>query len=146
MLDHNEADTSKWSYYDEYLKSATIKKARLSNKNFDDLIVEKIKSGEIARAVDVRDRPPVISSAPKTLQKFSKSDYDFEDAYEHAVESGADNAPYKKLQKFRAWLAQPDVIESLCHYQGEPRQKIEFELDKLNKRIPAVIAKLKAKP
>ncbi len=145
MLDHGEADTARWSYYDEYLKNAAIRKARLKQAGFDDLVVEKIKSGEIARAVDVRDRLPVICSAPKSLQKFATRAYDFEDAHEHAVEAGADSAPYKKLAKFRQWLAKADVEAALSRAQGETRKKIEFELDKLAGRVDAVRAKLKPK-
>ena len=58
MLDHHETDTARWSYYDEYLKSRPIRKARLNQSSFDALVVEKVKSGEIARAVDIRDRLP----------------------------------------------------------------------------------------
>ena len=39
MIDHGEVDTARWSYYDEYLKSTKIKKARLTHKGFDDLVV-----------------------------------------------------------------------------------------------------------
>jgi hypothetical protein len=145
MLDHAEADTARWSYYDEYLKSSAIRKARLSQPGFDGLVVEKIKSGEIARAVDVRDRLPVICSAPKTLVKFATKAYGFEDAHEHAVEAGADNAPYKKLAKFRQWLARPEVEAMLSRAQGETRKKIEFELAKLVGRVEAVRNKLKTK-
>lgn len=143
MLDHGEADTARWSYYDEYLKSSTIRKARLGHTGFDALVVEKVKSGEIARAVDVRDRLPVICAAPKALQKFVTSAYDFEDAHEHAVEAGADSAPYKKLAKFRQWLARPEVEATLSRAQGETRKKIQFELDKLAGRVEAVRGKLK---
>ena len=145
MLDHGEADTARWSYYDEYLKSSTIRKARLGQPNFDVLVVEKIKSGDIPRAVDVRDRLPVICSAPKILRKFANGAYDFEDAHEHAVETGADSAPYKKLARFRQWLARPEVVASLGQAQGETRKKIEFELDKLAGRAEAVLGKLKTK-
>ena len=145
MLDHGEADTARWSYYDEYLKSAPIKKARLGQKGFDALVVSKIKSGEIARAVDVRDRLPVICSAPKSLQKFAISGYDFQNAHEHAVEAGADSSPYKKLAKFRQWLARPEVETALGKAQGETRKKIQFELDKLHGRVGAVSAKLRQK-
>ena len=145
MLDHGEADTARWSYYDEFLKSAIIRKARLAHSNFDDLVVEKIKGGEIARAVDVRDRLPVLCSAPKSLQRFATRSHDFEDAHEHAVEAGADSTPYKKLAKFRQWLAKVEVEAALGHAQGETRKKIQFELDKLATRVDAVRSKLKAK-
>jgi hypothetical protein len=145
MRDHGEADTARWSYYDEYLKSTTIRRARLSQAGFDKLVVEKVKSGEIARAVDVRDRLPVICSAPKSLQKFVTRSYDFDGAHEHAVEGGADSTPYKKLAKFRQWLAKPEVEAGLGRAQGETRQKIQFELDKLAGRIEAVRSKFKQK-
>lgn len=146
MLDHGEADTARWSYYDEYLKSTAVRKARLGQPGFDGLVVEKIKSGEIARAVDVRDRLPVICSAPKALQKFATRHLDFEDAHEHAVEAGADSTPYKKLAKFRQWLANPEVEAALSRTHGETRKKIQFELDKLVSRVEAVRSKVKSKP
>lgn len=145
MLNHNEADTARWSYYDEYLKNAAIRKARLKQPGFDALVVGKIKSEEIGRAVDVRDRLPVICSAPKSLQKFVASGYSFEDAHEHAVEAGADNTPYRKLARFRQWLAKPEVEAALSRVQGETRKKIEFELDKLAGRVNAVRGKFKSK-
>jgi hypothetical protein len=144
MIDHGEADTARWSYYDEYLKSSAVRKARLAKPGFDDLVVEKIKSGEIARAVDVRDRLPVICSAQKTLVKFATRGFDFEDAHEHAVEAGADSAPYKKLAKFRQWLVKPEVEAALSRAQGETRKKIRFELDKLSGRVEAVRSKLRS--
>lgn len=145
MLDHSESDTSRWSYYDEYLKSRIIRKARLSHPKFDELIVKKIQSGEIARAVDVRDRLPVICSAPKVLKKFANKGCDFENAHEQAVDVGADSTPYKKLHAFRMWLVKPEIAKMLASTQGETRKKIEFELDKIGVRIKSVRGKLKDK-
>ena len=145
MLDHKESDTARWSYYDEYLKSRIIRKARLGQPDFDSLIVEKIKSGEIAKAVDVRDRLPVICSAPKVLKKFAKKVYDFEDAHEQAVDAGADSAPYRRLVTFRQWIAKPEVARTLARTQGQTKKKIEFELDKLARRIDVVRGKLSPK-
>ena len=145
MLNHHETDTARWSYYDEYLKSRPIRKARLGQPGFDALVVEKVKSGEVARAVDIRDRLPVICSAPRVLKKFSNKAYDFEDAYEQAVAAGADSTPYKKLATFRQWLAKPEVAKALERTQGETRRKIEYELDKLAGRVEAMRGKLKPK-
>ena len=145
MLDHHETDTARWSYYDEYLKSRLIRKARLGQPGFDALVVEKVKAGEVARAVDIRDRLPVICSAPKALKKFANRAYDFEDAYEQAVDAGADSTPYKKLAAFRQWLAKPAVATALGRTQGETRKKIEYELDKLAGRVKVVLGKLKPK-
>ncbi|WJI76750.1 MULTISPECIES: ParB N-terminal domain-containing protein [unclassified Mesorhizobium] len=143
MLDHEQADTAKWSYYDEYLKSSKIKKARLSHAGFDGLVVEKIKSGEIAKAVDVRDRLPVICSAPKALQKLVSGGYGFAQAHDHAVEAGADSTPLKKLGKFRQWLVLPETEAALNHTQDETRKKILFELGKIAGRIDTMTQRLK---
>ena len=145
MLDHDETDTARWSYYDEYLKSRLIRKARLGQPGFDALVVEKVKSGEIARAVDVRDRLPEICSVPKVLKKFANRAHDFEEAHEGAVDAGADSTPYKKLSTFRQWLAKPEVATALGRTQGETRKKIEYELGKLAGRLETVRGKLKSK-
>ena len=145
MLNYHETDTARWSYYDEYLKSRLIRKVRLDQPGFDALVVEKVKSGEIARAVDIRDRLPVICSAPKILKKFASRAHDFEEAHERAVGAGADSTPYKKLVTFRQWLAKPDAVTALGRTQGETRKKIEYELDKLATRLETVRGKLKSK-
>ena len=145
MLNHHETDTARWSYYDEYLKSRLIRKVRLDQPGFDALVVEKVKSGEIARAVDVRDRLPVICSAPKVLKKFANRAHDFEEAHERAVSAGADSTPYKKVVTFRRWLAKSDAATALGRTQGETRKKIEYELDKLAARLETVRGKLKSK-
>ena len=142
MLDHDESDTARWSYYDEYLKSRTIRKARLDQPGFDTLVVDKIKAGEIPRAVDVRDRLPVICSAPKVLKKFANRMSDFDEAHEQAVDAGADSTPYKKVAAFRRWLAKPEVAEALSRTHGETRHKIAFELDKLARRLKTVQGRL----
>ena len=131
MLDHQEVDTARWSYYYEYLKNRKIKKVREQHSDFDNLIVGKIKSGEIERAVDVRDRLPVICAVPRVLRKFTETRIGFEDAHEEAVERGADTKPLQKVKSFRNWLARPDVKKSIQQLQGEPKNKIEFEINKL---------------
>lgn len=142
MLDNGETDTARWSYYDEYLKSRAIRKARQNYPGFDALVVEKIKSGEISRAVDVRDRLPVVCSAPKVVKKFANRAHGFEEAYEQAVDTGADSSPYKRLASFRQWLAKPEVVETLGRTQGETRKKIEYELNRLARRVDVVRDKL----
>ena len=129
MIDNDQNEKARWSYYDEYLKSRFIKKVR--NEKFDRRIVEKINSGEIGRAVDVRDKLTVICKAQKPLRRFTAGDYNFEEAYDWAVEAGADSTPYAKLAKFRKWLGTQETERALGRTGGETRKKIEFELKKL---------------
>ena len=140
MVDHDQDEKARWSYYDEYLKSRFIKGVR--NEEFDRLIVKKIGSGEIARAVDVRDKLPVICKAPKQLKKFKKGDYSFQEGYEWAVEAGADSTPYAKLSRFRKWLASQETERALAQTGGETRRKMEYELKRLAPVVQKMLKKL----
>lgn len=147
MLDHGQTDTARWSYFDEYLKSSKIRKVRESYPDFDRIIVEKIESREIERAVDVRDRLPIVCSAPpKIVKKFASGETAFEDAYDHAIEAGGDCEPYKRLHKFRQWIAKADVELAFDHTQGQTRDKIIYELESLGRRVQTLRAKFRPKP
>ncbi len=136
MVKHNEVKRDRWSYYDEYLKSKKIKKARDQYPDFDKLIVQKIRNSEIERAVDVRDNLPTICDGPsKNLKRFAEDRISFEDAYSNAIDAGGDNVAYKRLHKFRQWLARADTGNDLVETKEKNiRDKIEFELDKIEKR------------
>ena len=140
MIDNDQDEKARWSYYDEYLKSRFIKKVR--DEKFDRLIVEKINLGEIPRAVDVRDKLTVICKAPKPLRRFTAEEYRFEEAYDWAIEAGADSTPYAKLAKFRKWLATQETEQSLGRTGGETRKKIEFELKKLGPVVDNLLKRL----
>ena len=140
MLDYEQDETARWSYYDEYLKSRTIKKVR--DEKLDQLIVDNINSGQVGRAVEIRNKLAVICKATRSLRKLKSGDYDFEEAYEHAVEAGADSTPYMKLAKFRKWLATQETEQSLDRTGGETRKKVEFELKKLGPVVDTLLKKL----
>ena len=140
MVDHDQDEPARWSYYDEYLKSRFIKKVR--NETFDQLVVAKIDRGEIPRAVEVRDKLAVICKAPRSLRKFKGREYDFDEAYEWAVEAGADSTPYAKLEKFRKWLGTQETQQALGQIGGETRKKIEFELKKLGPVVESLLKSL----
>ena len=56
MVKHDETSVTRWSFYDEYLKPSIVRKARRENAELDDMVVGKIKRGEIPTARDVRDK------------------------------------------------------------------------------------------
>ena len=87
MKEHNDQNRERWSHYDEFLKSRTIKKARDDIAGFDTKIVDLIKSSSV-RAVDIRDQLPVICKTPKILKKFASGNLNFEDAYADAHFAG----------------------------------------------------------
>lgn len=132
MVAHGDTEREHWSYYDEYTKSRKIGRARELYPQLDRLVVEKIASGEIARAADLRDKLPVIcESKPKVLKRFVSGGDTFEDAYERAIESGGDHTPYQKLLKFRKWIAQQEVQDALSSSDGALGAQITFELKQL---------------
>jgi hypothetical protein len=142
MIDNDEEDIKRWSYYDEYLKSNKIRKAREQYPKFDKLIVEKIRSEEIERAVDLREQLPVICSSPKALQKFATGTLDMQEAYDTAAEAGGDSAHVKAVKKFREWITRPQVENYLVESDGKIRSTIVFELRKIEAKAHHLLKKL----
>jgi len=142
MVDNKEEDVNRWSYFDEYLKSSKVKKARKKFPELDKLVVKKIDSGEIARAVDLREQLPVICAAPKVLTKFMAKSLDFTEAYEAAVEAGGDTGYLKTVKKFRDWVTRPRTQDRLLESEGKIRSSVIFELRKIDTKIQHLLKKL----
>lgn len=138
MVNHDEVDINKWSYYDEYLKSNKIKKARNQHSGMDKLIVESIKSGDIERAMDLRDQLPVVCASPVVLKRFAEGKVTLADAHERAVDSGADSVPYKRATTFRKWITEPEIDTMLASCPGRVRDKLLYEFRKIALRIAAL--------
>lgn len=134
MRDHNDQNPSRWSYYDELLKGRKFADAVAKYPDFNEIIVEKINSGEIERAVDLRDRLPLIAKAGgNTLKKFIAGTYSFEDAVADARMRGAGNYNFKKLHEFRQWLAEAQLDDEFR--SAKDKQTLKFELDKISRRV-----------
>lgn len=142
MVDNDEDNINRWSYYDEYLKSNKIKKARDKFPQLDSLVIEKIRTEEIERAVDLRDQLPVICTASKTLGKFVGGSYTFPEAYDAAVQAGGDSSHLKTVKKFRDWITRPRVEEHLLDYDKKIRDCVIFELRKIETRVRNLLKKL----
>jgi hypothetical protein len=147
MVQHKEIARDRWSYYDEFIKSKKIKKARDQYPDFDKFIVQKIRKGEIKRAVDVRDCMPAVCVGPaKNLKRFVEGKITFDAAYHNAMDAGGSNSHYKRLNAFRQWLAKTDTEQDLIETKEKNiRDKIEFELDKIEKRSRQVRARMTTK-
>ncbi len=131
----DESDITHWSHYEEYLKSRVIQKARDKYPSFDQTVVTLIQHDPQFKAVDVRDRlPKICLGPPRALKKFSEGNMSFEDAVEIAVEAGVDNNAYRRLNRFRQWLAEPETAKGLQDSEGQEAEKIVYELDKIRAR------------
>ncbi len=143
MVRHKENETNRWSYYDEYLKHNTIKQARNKFPVLDELIVEKIKNGEIGKAIDIREKLTKIATIDKVLTDFVKKKNDFEESYEKAIAGGAGNEWYKRLNKFRLQLASEGVAEEIQEMPSGQKAKCEYELKKIKNLLGDLMSKLK---
>ena len=138
MVKHNDNSAHRWSYYDELLKSREIKKAREEHKNFDRIVVGKIKSGEIARADDVRKKVHKIAKAGgKTLNKFLATPKSLEDCFEKAQARGVSNVLLQKMHRFREAVVGPDAKDELLGMPENQQKKCVYEM----KRIRTALSK-----
>ncbi len=132
MDDHNDTAVQHWSYYYEYLKSRKIQNQRESYPELDRVIVKRVKSGEISRAEDIRDKVTRIAGAGgQILQTFIDKPKSLEACYEKATERSENTALYRALNKFRIKIGDLDTRKSLQGMGQKNRQKCKFELNKI---------------
>lgn len=136
MIEQNDNDPSRWSYYYEYLKSNVIKKAREKYEKLNELIVKKIKSGEISQAKEVRDELPlIIKGGKKIIKSFLLEKHDFKQSVERALSGGADLHCFNYISKFRHWVVQPEIQEEVVSLPHNVINKIKFEFNKIKQGI-----------
>ena len=135
MIEQGDADRERWSYYDEYLKSTAIRKARDEHAELDAFVVAQVKSGAIPKAIELREKlPKICGGPPKLLKRYLGGTVPFSEAYEAAVDAGGESGALKKLQRFRAWLALSDTEDDLVEENKQIRDKMLFELKEIEKR------------
>jgi hypothetical protein len=140
MIDHDDRDPAHWSYYDEFLKSRKIKKARDEVAGFTEFIVGEVKSGSMGKAMDLRDKLPVICAAnSKILKRYMAGVHTFADAHEDAVVAGGENPALNRMKRFRKWLAETTTEDDVKDAPKAIRDVMQFEL----KAIEAKARKLK---
>ena len=142
MLEHDERNPARWSYYDELHKIRRFDQARELYPDFDNIVVEKIRSEEIKRAVDLRDDLPlVVEAGGKTLKKFMEGRLDFQEATHEAKLKGAGNATMRRLEENRRWLADNERDEDIGAASADERNAIKFNLTKLRDRAEGLLRK-----
>lgn len=143
MIQHNETDIKHWSYYEEFIKSNRLKKIRDKFPDFDKKFTDKVKSGEIGRAVDVRDKLQKIAcGAEKVVAKFVSGEITFDDACERVDDSGNSDGTYRKLSGFRTWLASDEAQDAILHAPANVQKKLSFEISKLATALSRLDKKL----
>jgi hypothetical protein len=143
MVEHDDTNMDRWSYYWEYLSSHKIKAARAEYPKMDAIVVSKINSGEIPRAVDVREKVKIIAEAGgKTLHTFVTKRGTLDKCYERALARGATDVCYKRLHKFRMQLTDQETKQDLADASDKLRGKCIHELRMISRAADALMRKL----
>ena len=87
------------------------------------------------KALEMRDKLPVICSGPKKiLKRYIEGTMPFDEAYENAVDAGSENYALKKLKRFREWLVLNDTEEDFLESSKSIRDKMIYELKEIERR------------
>lgn len=135
MIEHGDGDRERWSYYDEFLKSRKIKKVREEVAGFDDFIVSEIQAGHFGKAMELRDKLPVICTASsKIVRRYMDGTYDFAEAHEAAVTAGGESHVLNKLIRFKKWLVETSTEDDILDAPKQVRDRIQYELKEIEKK------------
>ena len=112
--------------------------------NFETISV-KIKSGEIPKAIDIREGIKKIAEAGgKTAKNFANGEVNFKTSITRAVSGGRTDSSFKKLNTFRNWIHRIDTKKELLGLDKNDslRGKCHYELKKILPRIEMLFNKL----
>ena len=142
MVEHDETSVTRWSYYDEYLKSNIVRKARREIPELDDLVVIKIKRREIPAAIDVRNKLvkllDVAKVGPEPTKILVSGHKTFDRAFESAQDRGVDNIWLRRLKRFRGELQVSAFIADLERMSPEQQDKCLYEVGKIQQSIERI--------
>lgn len=142
MVDHGETSVNRWSYYDEYLKSSAVKRARREHPSLDEAVVKKIKAGEIPTAVDVRNKLAKLldvgRAGPEPTRILLSGSKTFDRAFESAEDRGVSNTWLNRLKRFRGELQVRLFVAELERMGPEQRKACLFQLRKIQQTIESI--------
>lgn len=145
MIQNDDLNKRRWSYYEEYLKNAQIKKYRETNPDMDETVVKAIKAGEIKEAADMRKLGEIAKvgdkQSKKVMQKIASGTISLYDGYEEVQDSGKLDDAVKRLQTFRK-LIQEETFEKQIAVSDETIQQAQFEIKKIVKRLQDIQNKI----
>ena len=137
MLDNEETDQSKWSYYVEMLKNSDIitKSKNFPELNLIDTLCKKIKDGSITKANEFRDIGKLAKANSSEAYRALEAYINDEESLESAVTKVSAEEQKKHARhiakSFREFLANPSFIHQLMNDDEE----FKFEMDRIISRI-----------
>lgn len=143
MAQSGDTVQSHWNFYEQYITNKGIKGYRDHYPEMDDRIVEKIKTGEIKQAKDIRDKLGKIAQATDKTSKHIMKDIiegrsDLDDAYIRFEATGKSGNNYVKIKEFRSFITS-DEFKTALRAEAVGNNSILFELKKIKKEIDNMV-------
>lgn len=143
MLEVDDRNPERWSYYDELLKGRRFNHTRELYPDFDQKITEMIQSEEIERAIDVRDGlPKIVKVGGNTLKKFMNGKLSFHDALQEAHHRGAGNYYTRKFTDFKNFLAEENVDAEIMSISHDEKKQLAYLISRIDARIKQIAKKV----
>jgi len=147
MSEKKDLNSQNWSYYEEYFKSATLKKIRKTLPELDDAIVRKIKSGEFTKSnTDIRNLSKIANLSGKDgkqlTKKFIKGEQTLDELLAIAKYKGADNSLLKSLNSFRVLIHGTEIKKTLQNMTIPQLNAAEYDLKKIEKQTKKLLKQL----
>lgn len=147
MMNKNDLDPERWSYYEEFLKNAAIKKEIETHPELEERVVNQIQSGEIETAADIRKIGKIAKSktrkAKKAFEQYVKGEKDLYSAYSEVQEEGGFDKLFQKVRDFRDFLIEENFVDGIS--ASVKKSDIIFDLKKIKKQINSIFEEIKEK-
>ncbi len=145
MIAKDDLNKRHWSYYEEFLKNAQIKKVRETNPEIDDVIAVAIKSDQVREASDIRKLGDIIKvgdkQAKRVVKKICEGKTTIYEGYVEVQDSGKLDDAVKRLKTFRT-LINESSFEKQVTVSEETILQAQFEIKKIIKRLETISHKL----
>ena len=146
MIKNNVLDPDKWSYYDEMLHNRGIKNQTKKDPKFYEKVTEKIQSGKIGTAQDIRKLGDIVKSdtteAQEIAQDFMDDKISLEKAHVSLQESGILNDDIERLAKFREVISATIFTKKVLESNDEVKDKAKYELTQIKNIIENILQKI----
>lgn len=147
MIKCNDNIQPHWNFYEQYVTNSGIKKYRETYPEMDGLIVKQIKTGEIKRAEDIRDKlGKIAKSSDKTAAKIMwdiiNGNNSIEQGYARFEATGKSGNSYKKIKAFRDLMTDEDFLLSVKGEAAMGKKSVSLELKKIDRAIKKLLGEL----
>lgn len=147
MVQHDETDPARWSYWDEYLNASKVKMIRKEDDcrdDLDNLVIRLVNKNVIKNAnSDMRKVNEICRAADnprrsKIFNAFLDEEITFEEAVER-IESGADaTSVINACKKFRGFISSTDTSDIIHDMAPQDLSACSFELKKISAALKSL--------